>query len=137
MRDARGIAKPTSRVASRRSFGRVSDVRVRVRQQEVRSLRDSGKLVRQPANTTHKTRILDVNANAKKDAFLMARSTRSTTGGCAPGALPRRQHEVPRARALDHGNFSWGSENVTRKTRIMDVTYNARRTTSSCARRRW
>jgi small subunit ribosomal protein S8e len=30
-----------------------------------------------------------------------------------------------RALRLDHGNFSWGSENVTRKTRIMDVTYNA------------
>merc|ERR1712216_889811 len=30
-----------------------------------------------------------------------------------------------RALRLDHGNLSWGSENVTRKTRIMDVTYNA------------
>ena len=30
-----------------------------------------------------------------------------------------------RALRLDHGNFSWGSENVTRKTRIMDVTYNS------------
>jgi small subunit ribosomal protein S8e len=30
-----------------------------------------------------------------------------------------------RALRLDHGNFSWGSENTTRKTRILDVVYNA------------
>jgi len=30
-----------------------------------------------------------------------------------------------RALRLDVGNFSWGTEAVTRKTRIMDVTYNA------------
>ncbi|OWA52099.1 40S ribosomal protein S8 [Hypsibius exemplaris] len=30
-----------------------------------------------------------------------------------------------RALRLDHGNFSWGSENTTRKTRIVDVVYNA------------
>ncbi|XP_055352765.1 40S ribosomal protein S8-like [Paramacrobiotus metropolitanus] len=30
-----------------------------------------------------------------------------------------------RALRLDHGNFSWGSENCTRKTRIVDVVYNA------------
>ncbi|PVD32471.1 hypothetical protein C0Q70_07910 [Pomacea canaliculata] len=30
-----------------------------------------------------------------------------------------------RALRLDHGNFSWGSESVTRKTRIIDVIYNA------------
>jgi len=30
-----------------------------------------------------------------------------------------------RALRLDHGNFSWGSEAVTRKTRILDVKYNA------------
>jgi small subunit ribosomal protein S8e len=26
---------------------------------------------------------------------------------------------------LDHGNFAWGSESCTRKTRILDVVYNA------------
>lgn len=26
---------------------------------------------------------------------------------------------------MDHGNFSWGSECCTRKTRIIDVVYNA------------
>ncbi|XP_073149185.1 small ribosomal subunit protein eS8-like [Henckelia pumila] len=30
-----------------------------------------------------------------------------------------------RALRLDTGNFSWGSEAVTRKTRILDVAYNA------------
>ncbi|XP_059139112.1 small ribosomal subunit protein eS8-like [Physella acuta] len=30
-----------------------------------------------------------------------------------------------RALRQDHGNFSWGSEAVTRKTRIIDVVYNA------------
>ena len=26
---------------------------------------------------------------------------------------------------MDTGNFSWGSEAITRKTRILDVKYNA------------
>ena len=30
-----------------------------------------------------------------------------------------------RALRLDHGNFSWGSEAISRKTRIVDVVYNA------------
>lgn len=30
-----------------------------------------------------------------------------------------------RALRLDHGNFSWGSEATTHKTRIIDVVYNA------------
>ena len=30
-----------------------------------------------------------------------------------------------RALRLDGGNFSWGSESITRKTRILDVVYNA------------
>ena len=30
-----------------------------------------------------------------------------------------------RALRLDSGNFSWGSENTTHKTRILDVNYNA------------
>jgi len=30
-----------------------------------------------------------------------------------------------RALRLDHGNFSWGTEAITRKTRILDVSYNA------------
>merc|ERR1712244_134149 len=30
-----------------------------------------------------------------------------------------------RALRLDQGNFSWGSESITRKTRIIDIVYNA------------
>jgi small subunit ribosomal protein S8e len=30
-----------------------------------------------------------------------------------------------RALRLENGNFSWGTENVTKKTRVMDVVYNA------------
>merc|ERR1719478_63513 len=30
-----------------------------------------------------------------------------------------------RALKLDHGNFSWGSEGQSKKTRIIDVVYNA------------
>merc|ERR1712177_154970 len=46
---------------------------------------------------------------------------------------PQRIHTVRvrggnkkyRALRLDQGNFSWGSEAITRKTRIIDVVYNA------------
>merc|ERR1719318_80151 len=46
---------------------------------------------------------------------------------------PMRDHPVRvrggnlkyRALRLDGGNFSWGSESITRKTRIIDVVYNA------------
>merc|ERR1712212_925077 len=30
-----------------------------------------------------------------------------------------------RALRLDSGNFAWGSENITRKTRLLDVVYNS------------
>lgn len=48
-------------------------------------------------------------------------------------AGPKRVHLVRvrggnykhRALRLDAGNFSWGSETVTRKTRLVDVVYNA------------
>jgi small subunit ribosomal protein S8e len=30
-----------------------------------------------------------------------------------------------RAMRLDHGNYSWGSEVISRKTRVLDVLYNA------------
>jgi small subunit ribosomal protein S8e len=46
---------------------------------------------------------------------------------------PQRVHTVRcrggnlkfRAMRLETGNYSWGSENATRKTRILDVVYNA------------
>jgi len=30
-----------------------------------------------------------------------------------------------RALRLDHGNFSWGSEQITKKTKVLDTVYNA------------
>lgn len=48
-------------------------------------------------------------------------------------SAPKRVHLVRvrggnykhRALRLDTGNFSWGSESITRKTRLVDVVYNA------------
>lgn len=37
----------------------------------------------------------------------------------------RGGHTKHRALRLDTGNFSWGSEAITRKTRLIDVVYNA------------
>ena len=75
-------------------------------------------LGRQPANT----KLAASHAKDKKDAE--GKLHKVTTGDvrlvrCRGGNMKYR------ALRLDHGNFSWGSENVTRKTRIMDVTYNA------------
>merc|ERR1712140_46145 len=63
----------------------------------------------------------------KKRKFELARPAAMTKLG------PQRIHTVRvrggskkyRALRLDQGNFSWGSEGVARKTRIIDVVYNA------------
>ncbi|XP_063242395.1 small ribosomal subunit protein eS8 [Bacillus rossius redtenbacheri] len=63
----------------------------------------------------------------KKRKFELGRPAANTKLG------PRRIHTVRtrggnkkyRALRLDQGNFSWGSEGATRKTRIIDVVYNA------------
>uniref|UniRef100_A0A4D5R965 40S ribosomal protein S8 n=1 Tax=Scolopendra viridis TaxID=118503 RepID=A0A4D5R965_SCOVI len=63
----------------------------------------------------------------KKRKFELGRPAANTRLG------PRRIHTVRtrggnkkyRALRLDQGNFSWGSECCTRKTRIIDVVYNA------------
>jgi len=63
----------------------------------------------------------------KKRKFMLARPAAMTKLG------PKRIHLVRcmggnikhRAMRLDTGNFSWGSEVCTRKTRVLDVTYNA------------
>ena len=63
----------------------------------------------------------------KKRKFELGRPASNTKLG------PKRVHTVRvrggstkfRALRLDSGNFSWGSENTTRKTRIVDVVYNA------------
>ncbi|KAJ6225522.1 hypothetical protein RDWZM_004067 [Blomia tropicalis] len=63
----------------------------------------------------------------KKRKFELGRPAANTKIG------PKRVHLVRtrggntkhRALRLDHGNFSWSSEHCTRKSRIVDVVYNA------------
>lgn len=63
----------------------------------------------------------------KKRKFELGRPPANTKLGskrihlvrCRGGNIKRR------ALRLDSGNFSWGSEGTTRKTRIIDVVYNA------------
>ncbi|KAI0718988.1 ribosomal protein S8e [Cerioporus squamosus] len=63
----------------------------------------------------------------KKRKFELGRQAANTKLG------PKRIHTVRvrggnlkyRALRLDSGNFAWGSEHVTRKTRIIGVVYNA------------
>ena len=63
----------------------------------------------------------------KKRKFELGRQAANTRIG------PKRIHDVrvrggnikPRALRLDSGNFAWGSENITAKTRILGVVYNA------------
>merc|ERR1711998_202391 len=79
-----------------------------------------------------------------------SRHKKRKTGGSRPQVMKKRKHEMgrppsntklgaPRVRTVrcrggstkfrahrtEAGNYSWGSENVTRKTRILDVVYNA------------
>ncbi|KAF7991173.1 hypothetical protein HCN44_002735 [Aphidius gifuensis] len=63
----------------------------------------------------------------KKRKFELGRPAANTKLG------PQRIHTVRtrggnkkyRALRLDHGNFAWGSESIARKTRVIDVVYNA------------
>merc|ERR1712209_180613 len=63
----------------------------------------------------------------RKRKFELARPAAMTKLG------PQRIHTIRvrggnkkyRALRLDQGNFAWGSEAITRKTRIIDVVYNA------------
>ncbi|GIL85773.1 hypothetical protein Vretifemale_14249 [Volvox reticuliferus] len=55
-----------------------------------------------------------VPANTKLSSNVAIRTVRVRGG-----------HTKFRALRLDHGNYSWGSEAVTRKVRILDVVYNA------------
>ncbi|XP_067666407.1 small ribosomal subunit protein eS8-like [Haliotis asinina] len=68
-----------------------------------------------------------MNQMRKKRKFELGRPSASTKLGS------KRIHTVRtrggsikfRGLRLDQGNFSWGSESITRKTRIIDVVYNA------------
>merc|ERR1712170_165901 len=58
----------------------------------------------------------------KKRQFELARPPASTKIGAIGGNTKFR------AIRLDHGTFSWRSENVSRKVKILNVTYNASNT---------
>jgi len=63
----------------------------------------------------------------KKRKFEMGREPAMTKLG-AKRVRPvrgRGNNQKHRALRLDGGNFAWGSEALTRKTRILDVVYNA------------
>merc|ERR1712028_281746 len=63
----------------------------------------------------------------KKRKFEMGRVAGNTKIGVKRTILVRGRGNNTKHRALklDHGNFSWGSESVSRKTRVLDVVYNA------------
>ncbi|KAH9512657.1 40S ribosomal protein [Bulinus truncatus] len=63
----------------------------------------------------------------KKRKFELGRPPAHTKLGAKRIHTVRTMGGNKKYRALrqDHGNFSWGSEAVTRKTRIIDVVYNA------------
>ena len=63
----------------------------------------------------------------KKRKFEMGRQSSSTKMGQKITRLVRGRGGNIKVRALrlDAGNFTWGSEQVTKKSRILDVVYNA------------
>ena len=67
------------------------------------------------------------NIHQKKRKFEMGRPPSMTKMGVKRVRLVRCRGGNTKVRALrlDTGNFSWGSENCTRKSKIMDVVYNA------------
>merc|ERR1719316_2260203 len=68
-----------------------------------------------------------MNIHQKKRKFEMGRPSAMTKLGhkrvrpvrCRGGNMKYR------ALRLDSGNYAWGSENVTKKVRLLDVVYNA------------
>ena len=80
-------------------------------------------------NSRHKHRATGgrMPIHKKKRKFEMGRQQTMTKIGAKKVTLVRCRggNDKHRALRLDHGNFSWGSEALTRKTRIIDVIYNA------------
>lgn len=68
-----------------------------------------------------------VNIHQKKRKFEMGRPSAHTRMGAERirHVRTRGGNKKFRALRLDVGNFSWGTENITRKCRLMDVVYNA------------
>merc|ERR1712228_1028128 len=63
----------------------------------------------------------------KKRKFEMGRVPTMTKLGARKTINVRGRGNNIKRRALriDHGNFSWGSESCTAKTRVLDTVYNA------------
>lgn len=63
----------------------------------------------------------------KKRKFELGRPSANTKLGQKKVHFVRTRGGNTKRRALklDHGNFAWGSERVTRKSKIIDVVYNA------------
>merc|ERR1719389_670987 len=80
-------------------------------------------------NSRHKRRSTGgrMPVHKKKRKFEMGRTPAMTKIGDRRIILVRGRGNNMKHRALrlDHGNFSWGSESQSRKTRIIDVVYNA------------
>jgi small subunit ribosomal protein S8e len=55
----------------------------------------------------------------------VAANTKLSSNVCVRRVRVRGGNSKFRALRLDAGNFSWGSEATTRKTRILDVVYNS------------
>jgi small subunit ribosomal protein S8e len=67
------------------------------------------------------------NIHQKKRKFELGRPAANTKMGAKRVSTVRVRGGNTKYRALrlDTGNFSWGSEATTRKTRLLDVVYNA------------
>jgi small subunit ribosomal protein S8e len=80
-------------------------------------------------DSRHKHRLTGgrVNVHKKKRKYEMGRPAAMTRLGHKRVRVVRCRGANLKFRALrlDQGNFSWGSENTTRKVRVMDVVYNS------------
>lgn len=80
-------------------------------------------------DSRHKHRLTGgrVNVHKKKRKYEMGRPAAMTKLGHKRVRVVKCRGNNTKFRALrlEVGNFSWGSENTTRKVRIMDVVYNA------------
>jgi small subunit ribosomal protein S8e len=81
-------------------------------------------------DSLHKRRLTGGKQNKwrKKRKYEMGRqaaNTKLSTNVAVRRVRVRGGNFKFRALRLDTGNFSWGSEAVTRKTRLLDVVYNA------------
>jgi small subunit ribosomal protein S8e len=80
-----------------------------------------------PDSLTFLSKITNIDAIIVRRYELgrVAANTKLSSNVCVRTVRVRGGNSKFRALRLDSGNFSWGSEATTRKTRILDVVYNA------------